>query len=163
MRIAAACAWGTFRSDARHAEVPSGHPGGVEVLGIEASRARPFPEIPATPRHPAEELRALGQMARRLEMLYSTCVTVELALQQQRGGQDEDIARCLMRNVTAPLSEHAEALPATVRSLKRRGAGPGFDAQRPPVAPSSSNAANITYSIPALTLAFFGIVRRLLK
>jgi hypothetical protein len=98
--------------------------------------ASPAPRRPVSPRskpkptprrapHPVEELRALGQMARRLEVLYSTCVTVELALKGQNGEQDEEIARCLMRNVTEPLSEHAEALQAIVRSLERRWAGQG--------------------------------------
>jgi hypothetical protein len=75
------------------------------------------------PRREAWRVR-LVEIAHRLEVLYSTCVTVELALKGQNGDQDEDIARCLMRNVTEPLHDQTAALQAIVRSLERRSAGP---------------------------------------
>lgn len=64
--------------------------------------------------------RQLTQIGRRLEVLYATCVTVGLALKQQNGDEDEEIARCLMRNVADPLSDQAEVLEAVVKRLRRR-------------------------------------------
>jgi hypothetical protein len=61
-------------------------------------------------------------VALRLEVLHATCVTVEMALKHQNAEQDEEIARCLMRNVTEPLHDQAEALQGIVRGLGRSSA-----------------------------------------
>jgi hypothetical protein len=84
---------------------------------------RPVPRT-STPAHrpksrPAELSAALADVARRLEVLYSTCVTVQLALKAQNAEQDADISRCLMQQVTEPLCVQAQALHAIVGRLKR--------------------------------------------
>jgi hypothetical protein len=61
-------------------------------------------------------------MALRLEWLHATCVTVEMALKYQKAERDEEIALCLMRNVTEPLHDQAEALQGIVRGLERSSA-----------------------------------------
>jgi hypothetical protein len=66
--------------------------------------------------------RRLVEMVSRLEVLYSTCVTVELALKQQSGDRDQDIAGCLKRNVTELLGEQAQALQAISQGLAPRTA-----------------------------------------
>jgi hypothetical protein len=65
---------------------------------------------------------ALREMALRLEVLFATCVTVRLALEGQSAAQDEEIARCLMYQVTGPLWQELEKLQAMARSLGRRSA-----------------------------------------
>jgi hypothetical protein len=58
-------------------------------------------------------------MALRLEWLHATCVTVEMALKYQKAERDEEIACCLMRNVTESLHDQTEVLQGIVRGLER--------------------------------------------
>jgi hypothetical protein len=58
-------------------------------------------------------------MVLRLKLLYSTCVTVRLALKAQNAEQDEDMARCLMWQVAEPLSVQVQALQGIAEGLKR--------------------------------------------
>ncbi len=53
------------------------------------------------------------------QLLYSTCVTVALAMRAQNADHDQDMARCLRQQVTGPLSVQAEVLHAIVAGLKR--------------------------------------------
>jgi hypothetical protein len=52
----------------------------------------------------------LHSVARLLSVVYSTCVTAELALQGQNGDQDHDILCALRMNVTEPVSRQVEKL-----------------------------------------------------
>ena len=51
----------------------------------------------------------LGDIALRLGGVYSTCVTVGLALARQNGDQDGDIARCLRLGAGEPVSAQVSA------------------------------------------------------
>ena len=81
---------------------------------------KPPPTSRSRPYVPDELHRQLAQIGHWLEVLYATCVTVGLALKQQNGDEDEEIARCLMRNVADPLNDQAEVLEEIVRRLERR-------------------------------------------
>jgi hypothetical protein len=52
----------------------------------------------------------LHDIARLLNVVYSTCVTAELPLQGQNADQDHDILSALRISVTDPISKLAETL-----------------------------------------------------
>ena len=54
----------------------------------------------------------LGDIALRLGGVYSTCVTVGLALARQNGDQDGDIARCLRLGAGEPVSTQVARINA---------------------------------------------------
>jgi hypothetical protein len=59
-------------------------------------------------------------MAQRLEVIYSTCVTVQWALRGQNAEQDADLARCLMWHVSEPVSAQVERLQGILGRLQSR-------------------------------------------
>ena len=72
-----------------------------------AARAAVDPEL-------ASQLHGI---ARLLSVVYSTCVTAELALQGQNGDQDQDILCALRMNVTEPVSRQVEKLDSLAVAL----------------------------------------------
>ena len=63
--------------------------------------------------HPFEQgLLAVGL---RLRMIYGTAITAQLALRQQAGGQDKEIADCLREGVCNPLSDEIGRLDELIR------------------------------------------------
>jgi hypothetical protein len=92
--------------------------------GARSAQARFTPKTSRKPprahRPHASELSVqLAQIVLRLKLLYSTCVTVRLALKAQNAEQDEDMARCLMWQVAEPLSVQVQALQGIAEGLKR--------------------------------------------
>lgn len=65
--------------------------------------------------------KALAAMLRRiangLSLTYSTCVTVQRALQSQNADEDTEIGECLRHCVAAPLTRYAEDLRDLAESL----------------------------------------------
>jgi hypothetical protein len=59
-------------------------------------------------------------VAQHLEGIYSTCVTLQWALRGQNAEQDADLARCLMRHVSEPVSAQVERLQGILRRLQSR-------------------------------------------
>lgn len=59
----------------------------------------------------------LYEIARHLRLVYSTCVTAELALQGQNADQDLDIRAALRTHVAEPVSREAEKLTALAFAL----------------------------------------------
>jgi hypothetical protein len=70
-------------------------------------------------------LAQLRDIVLRLELIYSTCVTAQLALEGQNSEQDHDIARCLRLGVSesaATQLERIEAIIADVDGATRKPA-----------------------------------------
>lgn len=59
----------------------------------------------------------LRGIANRLSLTYSTCVTVQRALQSQNADEDTEIGDCLRHHVAAPLTRYAEDLRNLAESL----------------------------------------------
>ena len=77
-------------------------------------------------RRPLNDLKWIAQlreMAQLLRVVYSTCVTAELALQSQNADQDGDILSALRMHVSAPVSRQAERLDAMLAELRSREKG----------------------------------------
>jgi hypothetical protein len=86
-------------------------------LSVPARRRRSVPKATAYSR---ELIAELVGMAQRLEVIYSTCVTVQRALVGQNADQDTDLARCLMWHVSEPVSVQVERLQAILGRLQSR-------------------------------------------
>jgi hypothetical protein len=75
---------------------------------------------------PLNNLKLIAQLRETAELLrvvYSTCVTAELALQGQNADQDGDILRALRMHVSAPVSRQAERLDELLSELCGREKG----------------------------------------
>lgn len=59
----------------------------------------------------------LRGIANGLSLTYSTCVTVQRALQSQNSDEDTEIGECLRHYVAAPLTRYVEDLRALAESL----------------------------------------------
>src|SRR5438128_1593277 len=71
-------------------------------------------------RRPLNNLKLITQLretAQLLRVVYSTCVTAELALQGQNADHDGDILRALRMHVSAPVSRQADRLDALLAEL----------------------------------------------
>jgi hypothetical protein len=64
-------------------------------------------------------LPQLREIAQRLRVIYSSCVTTQLALQKQNADQDHDILCALRTNVSESVSRQVERLDALVVDLGR--------------------------------------------
>jgi hypothetical protein len=61
----------------------------------------------------------LKEIARTLNVIYSTCVTAQMALKGQNAEQDSDVLAMLRVNVADPVSRQAERLDSIARSLAK--------------------------------------------
>ena len=59
----------------------------------------------------------IRSIANDLSLTYSTCVTVQRALQSQNSDEDTEIGDCLRSHVVAPLTRHVEHLRELADSL----------------------------------------------
>lgn len=59
----------------------------------------------------------LRGIANGLSLTYSTCVTVQRALQSQNSDEDTEIGDCLRHYVAAPLTRYAEDLRNLAQSV----------------------------------------------
>jgi hypothetical protein len=59
----------------------------------------------------------LREVSRLLTVIYSTCVTVELALEGQNADHDRDILAMLRMHVSEPVSRQVEKLDSLVVEL----------------------------------------------
>lgn len=71
-----------------------------------------------------QSVRELGQLASRIQTVIGTSICVELALVQQNGDFDREIARCVRENVTHALYD----LDALAQKVYRRLGGQPFPA-----------------------------------
>jgi hypothetical protein len=95
----------------RHA--PKGHLSN-KSLRPRSAKAPSAPECAVANRELASQVHGI---ARLLRVVYSTCVTAELALQGQNGDQDQDILCALRMNVTEPVSRQVEKLDSLAVAL----------------------------------------------
>lgn len=66
----------------------------------------------------------LRGIANDLSLTYSTCVTVQRALQSQNSDEDTEIGDCLRNYVAAPLTRYVEHLRDLAQSLHPTGETP---------------------------------------
>jgi hypothetical protein len=94
--------------------------GTPNALKRQVTRRKPSSEATsgstADNREPALRLR---EVACILNVVYSTCVTVELALKGQNADQDCDILAMLRMSVAEPVSRQAERLHLIAQSLAK--------------------------------------------
>ena len=69
------------------------------------------------PRSSGELATQLREVSRLLTVIYSTCVTAELALQGQNADHDRDILAMLRIHVSEPVSRQVEKLESLVAEL----------------------------------------------
>jgi hypothetical protein len=62
-------------------------------------------------------LPQLRDVALRLQVVYSTCVTAQLALEGQHAERDRDIARCLRMGVSEPVTKEVERIGAIIAEV----------------------------------------------
>jgi len=74
----------------------------------------------AVPPQKHELVQQLTRVALRLEGVRATCVTVQVALEEQAADYDVDFACCLGRNVSDPISELIEGIGELVVRLGGR-------------------------------------------
>lgn len=77
-------------------------------------RSRGRKEAARVPTEPLFE-HCLLAVGLRLRMIYGTAVTAQLALRQQAGGQDKEIADCLREGVCNPLSDEIGRFDELIR------------------------------------------------
>jgi hypothetical protein len=65
----------------------------------------------------------LREVSRLLTVIYSTCVTAELALEGQNADRDRDILAMLRIHVSEPVSRQVEKLESLVDELGSAGQG----------------------------------------
>jgi hypothetical protein len=66
---------------------------------------------------PAQLIAQLRDVSRLLTVIYSNCVTAQLALQGQNADRDRDIHAVLRIHVSEPLSRQVEKLDLLVAEL----------------------------------------------
>jgi hypothetical protein len=71
----------------------------------------------ARSRSSAQLISQLREVSRRLTVIYSTCVTAELALQGQNADHDRDILAMLRIHVSEPVSRQVEKLDSLAIEL----------------------------------------------
>jgi hypothetical protein len=59
----------------------------------------------------------LRDVALRLEVIYSTCVTARLALEGQHTERDRSIARCLRMGVSEPVTKEVERIGTIIAEV----------------------------------------------
>jgi hypothetical protein len=95
----------------------------VESPGLHRQRAplfRPSGCRPTASAHAgtsAQLISQLRELSRLLTVIYSTCVTAELALQGQNADHDRDILAMLRIHVSEPVSRQVEKLDLLVVEL----------------------------------------------
>jgi hypothetical protein len=94
---------------------PSKRPSKPQSVPARRSRSAPKTVV-----YSRELIAELAGMAQRLEVIYSTCVTVQRALIGQNADQDTDIARCLRLHVSEPVSAQVERLQGILGRLQSR-------------------------------------------
>ncbi|MGH8226526.1 MAG: hypothetical protein ACREU3_01265 [Steroidobacteraceae bacterium] len=82
--------------------------------GLITGRAMPVPFAPDVCLELVNELKSV---AWRLTAAYSTCITVQAALEGQMADQDGEFAGCLRSGVSDPVSRQVERLHALVSRL----------------------------------------------
>ncbi len=91
---------------------------GVERPGLHCQRASlsrsPFINEATTS---VQLIAQLREVSRLLTVIYSTCVTAELALQGQNADHDRDILAMLRIHVSEPVSRQVEKLESLVVEL----------------------------------------------
>lgn len=70
-----------------------------------------------SPRSSAHMVSQLREVSRLLSVIYSTCVTAELALEGQGADRDRDILAMLRTHVSEPVSRQIERLDSIVVGL----------------------------------------------
>ena len=65
----------------------------------------------------AQLISQLREVSRLLSVIYSSCVTAELALEGQNADRDRDILRALRMHVSEPVSRQVERLDLLVVEL----------------------------------------------
>ena len=64
-----------------------------------------------------QDLLAVGL---HLRMIYGTAITAQLALRQQAGGQDKEIADCLREGVCNPLADEIDQVDELIRRFDKK-------------------------------------------
>jgi hypothetical protein len=92
----------------------------LRIQRRKASLARPHRSRSTAPRlrHSNAQLIAqLREVSRLLSVIYSSCVTAELALEGQNADRDRDILTALRMHVSEPVSRQVEKLDLLVVEL----------------------------------------------
>jgi hypothetical protein len=88
----------------------------VERPGPHHQRA-PLSSLRSGPTTSPQLIALLREVSRLLTVIYSTCVTAELALQRQNADLDRDILAMLRIHVSEPISRQVEKLDSLVVEL----------------------------------------------
>ena len=88
----------------------------VERPGLHRQRAS-SPSFINGPTTSSQLIAQLREVSRLLTVIYSTCVTAELALQRQNADLDRDILAMLRIHVSEPISRQVEKLDSLVVEL----------------------------------------------
>jgi hypothetical protein len=75
------------------------------------------PTAPTLPHSSAQLISQLHEVSRLLGVIYSSCVTAELALEGQNADRDRDILSALRMHVSGPVSRQVERLDLLVVEL----------------------------------------------
>lgn len=70
-----------------------------------------------------EQLQQLGLLVPRLQAIYGTAVTAELALRQQAAEQDTEVADCLRVGVCDPIADQIRELEDLVAQFRKTATG----------------------------------------
>jgi hypothetical protein len=107
---------------ARRHNAPKRHPTRRGITSNRSARSRPSKRPSTIVRAVAKRELAseLHGIARLLGVVYSTCVTAELALQGQNADQDHDILSALRVHVSEPVSRQIEKLDSIAAALGGR-------------------------------------------
>ena len=73
--------------------------------------------VPRLRRSSTQLISQLREVSRLLGVIYSCCVTAELALEGQNADRDRDILTALRMHVSEPVSRHVEKLDLLVIEL----------------------------------------------
>jgi hypothetical protein len=65
----------------------------------------------------AELLAQLHEITLRLKVVYSTCVTAQLALEGSNSEQDRDIARCLRLGVSEAVTRQVDRIETMIEQV----------------------------------------------
>lgn len=112
----------------RRKDNSSSRPQNRGVSAVSPARRYPTSSTPRTRKRPTAHARRasnttlipqLRQIAHLLRVVYSSCVTAELALQAQNADRDPDIRCTLHMNVSDPISRQVESLDALLVDLDR--------------------------------------------
>jgi hypothetical protein len=88
----------------------------VEGPGPHRQRA-PLSSLRSGPTTSPQLIALLREVSRLLTVIYSTCVTAELALQRQNADHDRDILAMLRIHVSEPIGRQVEKLDSLVVEL----------------------------------------------